>query len=252
MKKLFMVIIILAALLFGFVFTRNIIVKTVLIKGIKAIAGVDIEVGKVNIGLTNTLIGINNLKIFNPAGSVDKIMADFPEIYVDYDLGAFFKKQVHLENLKLDLKELVIVQDAKRQVNVNSLKALLPKQSSKPAPEIKIDELSLRIGKVIYKDYSSREPSVREFNLNIDEHYKNITDPKSLVSTILARALMNIGIPNINIADLKKSAAQNVESAKSLVAGQLEGIKSTGQDTTGAAKEAVKETADSLKQMFKF
>lgn len=252
MKKLLVVIAVLVVLLFGFILARNIIVKTALIKGIKSITGVDIEVGKVNIGLANTLIGINDLKIFNPAGSVDKIMADLPEIYVDYDLGAFFKKQVHLENLKLNLNELIIVQDAKRQMNVNSLKALLPKQSSEPAPEIKIDELSLRIGKVIYKDYSLGEPSIREFNLNIDEHYKNITDPKALVSTILARALMNIGIPNINIADLKKSAAQNVESAKALVTDQLVGIKSTGQDAAGTAKEAAKETADSLKQMFKF
>ena len=249
MKKILTVIIVLAVLLLGLILAKNIIVKTALVKGIKAITGVEIQVGRVNVGLVNTLIDINDLEIFNPSGFVDKVMADIPEIYVAYDLGAFFKKQVHLRNLKLDLKELVVVQNASRLVNINSLKTLMPKQSAEPAPEVKIDELSLRIGKVIYKDYSSGKPVVQEFNLNINEHYKNITDPKALVSTILSRALMNIAIPNINMQDLKKTA---VESAKSLVTGTVGETGSAVKDTAGAAKEAVKETTDSLKQMFKF
>ncbi|MFH1790840.1 MAG: hypothetical protein ABH885_02515, partial [Candidatus Omnitrophota bacterium] len=54
-----------------------------------------------------------------------------------------------------------------------------------------IDRLRLKIGKVSYKDYSARQgtPRVMEYNINLDEEYTNITNPYTLVSLIVVKAL---------------------------------------------------------------
>jgi len=253
MKKIIVVMVIILVLLVVFYLAKNIIAKNTLSAGVKAITGLGLEIQDMNVGIFKTVVSVDNLKIFNPSAFTDRVMADIPEIYVDYDLGAFLKKKVHLEELRLNIKELTVVRDAKSQVNIGSLQALLPKQDkSQKMPEIKIDTLDLTIGKVIYKDYSLGELQVHEFNINLHERLQNITDPKMLAGLILAKALSKTNIAslvNIDLGPLKQEAIQTMQDAKAIVIETAQQAKDTVTGLKETAQETIQETGEDLKKL---
>ena len=77
-----------------------------------------------NVGIRNTLVSINNMKLYNPAGYTDKVMVDMPEIYIDYNLSSFLKRKAHLEEVRIDLKELTVIKDKKGKLNIDALKVV--------------------------------------------------------------------------------------------------------------------------------
>ena len=127
-------------------------------------------------------------------------------------------------------------------------------QSAK-APEIQIDSLTLKVGKVVYKDYSKGgEPSVQEFNINLDERYQNIDDPNKLVSLIIVKALANTTIAKLTNFDLKGlegTIGDTLASAQKVVGVAQETLmKTTGEagKVVEGTTETLKKTAESLKE----
>ena len=137
---------------------KDIIIKTAVTTGVKLVTGLKLDIASLKVGVFNSLIDIKQMKLFNPANFPDKLMLDMPEIFVDYDPMAFLKKTVHLQQVRIDLKEFVIVKNSKGELNLNSLKAVQEsKKKEEPAkkaemPHFKIDVLELKVGKVIFKD----------------------------------------------------------------------------------------------------
>ncbi|MFH1460012.1 MAG: AsmA family protein [Candidatus Omnitrophota bacterium] len=244
---------------------KNIIAKTAVTTGVKLMTGLEMKIDSMDIGIVNTLLGIKGLKLYNPPDFEDKLMVDLPEIYVNYDLAAFLKKEVHLEEVRLNLKEFLVVRNKKGVLNLDSLTAVqaakketVPKQE-KPktaekteAPKIKIDLLKLKFGKVIEKDYSAGgEPVVKEYNINIDETFENITDPNEVVKIILRKVL-----PKLSAQLLKNSIAGGIEGtlkeSKEMIKGLATDALGLGKDTADVSQEAVKQTADKIKKLFSF
>src|SRR5574341_2024009 len=129
MKKfLGIMITVVLILLVVVVLAKNTIAKVALTGGVKAITGLKAEVQGVEVGVTNTLVGVKDFKLFNPSGFQDAMMMDMPELYVDYDLASFFKGKVHLEELRLNLKEFIVVKNEKGELNLDSLKTVKEKK----------------------------------------------------------------------------------------------------------------------------
>ena len=110
-------------------------------------------------------------------------MLDMSEIYVDYDLPAILGGKIHLRTVRINMSEFVVVKNAKGELNLDALNVVKEQKGAKTAapaekgkaPEIQIDVLELKVGKVLYKDYSKGgAPQVQEFNLNLDERYTDI------------------------------------------------------------------------------
>ncbi|MBU1086794.1 MAG: AsmA family protein [Candidatus Omnitrophica bacterium] len=254
----------LLVLVIVFVVGRNMIVKAAVTTGVKVVTGLNMQVESMNIGLMNTLLGINGLVLYNPADFEDKVMMDLPEIYVDYDLGALLKKKVRLSEVRLNLKEFIIVKNKKGVLNLDSLTAVqtakktepVKKDQPKAAPaeklQIQIDLMKLKIGKVIYKDYSKAgAPSIQEFNVNIDEQYENITDPEAVVRIIVVKALTDktlSRLTNFKLGSLTDSLQGTVKDAGKLV-GDIAG---DALNVGGTTTDAVKNTTKKLKSLLPF
>jgi len=131
MRKSFIIISIIFALLVAVFFGKNLIIKTSVSAGVKAMTGLKLNIKSMNVGILNSLIGINGLQLFNPPGFVDELMVDLPEVYVDYDLGAFIKRKVHLEEVRLNLKEFSVIKNEKGELNLDSLRVVEEKKRRK-------------------------------------------------------------------------------------------------------------------------
>ena len=248
--------------------SKDLIIKVVVEKGVEIATGLKIDIGSLNVGIFKSAVSMKSLRVFNPSQFKDRVMVDMPEIYVDYDLPAIFAGNIHLRDLRIDLKEFVVVKNEKGELNLNSLKVVKAKNEGvKPqdkggkAPNVQIDNLRLKIGKAVYKDYSHGGPSVKEFNVNIDERYQNITDLYAVVSIIVVKALANTAIANLTSFDLnglKGPVMDNLLKATNVggkAAGIAQQLLQTSSDNAPAAAKSASETAgkaaDALGDIFK-
>lgn len=271
MKKLLAVVIGILAILLVLSFIKDTLIKVSVEKGVRLVTGLQLNMRSLNVGIIRTLVGIKNLTLFNPKGYPDKVMLNMPEIYVDYNLPSIMKGKVHLEEMRINLKEFAVIKNEKGEVNLDSLKVVqAEKEGRRPGtkekgkvPEIQIDSLELKVGKVIYKDYSrGGAPIVKEFNIDLNEKYENITDPYSLVSLIIVKTLMNTTIARLANFDLRglqetipdtlataqKVASEAAAQAQEAIRQSAQKGQEAARQATLKAQEATKEATESLKK----
>ncbi len=261
---------------------KNVILKAAIENGAKAVTGLPLSMDKFNLSILKTIIDIEGLVVSNPKGFEEKTMVSIPTIYLDYDLPSAFKGVQHVESIKIHLGQFIVVKNKDGEVNLDHLKALQQpagEKKEKPAPDkkekgempkIQIDEFELVVGEVIYKDYTKGdEPSVKKFNININETFTNVTDPNDLVKIIVVKALMGTTIGNLvgfdvsaltgelgdTLASGKEMAAKMAGDAKAKLAEAANSIdtdklaadaKKQADEMASKAKDAMGDTASAL------
>jgi uncharacterized protein involved in outer membrane biogenesis len=248
MKIFSRVIIVLLGLILLLVIFRNPLIKLAVSTGVQAVVGMKLDIRKLDLNLGKSLIDIEEIVLYNPNDFPDPIMADVVKVYVDIDPKALFSGKLVIDDVQLDLREFVVVKNKDGEVNLDRLKVVDEAKESgdskKPKPttsgkslDLNIHNLHLKIGKVVFKDYSKgEEPLVREFNLNLDERHQNIRNLNAVVGLIVFKVLTKTSIgqlTDINIGDLKN-----------LVGGTLKGV-------IGGTTEIIGTTTDSLKNTTK-
>jgi hypothetical protein len=237
---------------------KDVIASVAVTQGIKAITGLNARIASMQVGLRNTTVGIKGLQVLNPPGFTEAVMVDIPELYIDYELSSFLKGKAHLETLRLNLQELTVVRGADGRLNLRAIKAIesdKPKKATEPpqagkATGFQIDVLELRIGTVVFKDYSQSPPLEREFRVNVEERYEHITDPYAFAGLVVSRALVKTTVgqlANFDVAGLQRAAVEALKRSANYLTGTLrEGVESSGQLGT----EAVNEAAGAFKKLF--
>jgi hypothetical protein len=207
---------------------RNTFLKGLAERRIEHITGLNATLGKVETGIRNTDIAISNTIIRNPKGFKDPVMLDMPYLYADYNLSAIIHGRIHLYSMKIDIKEFSIIRNADNTLNLDSLKSIQEiacnpdaKKPKKPGLiDFKIDELDLNIDRVYYKDYSSGlMPYIRQYDLDINERFSDITSPDAVVHLIVLKALKGSGLSSIltlDINGMKNSIGDTLYTARKL------------------------------------
>lgn len=265
MKKAFKISVITLAVLFSLALAKNPVAQAIIENGVRFMTGLKLDMRSLAIGLANTSIGIKDLKLFNPRGYPDKIMLDMPEIFINYKLAPLFQGKVELEEVRIYLKEFIIEKNQAGEVNLNALKPVQaqksePKQKKSKAPKetpkkspIQIDRLNLKIEKVVYKDYSKKGgPSIREFALNLDESYANITNPYGVVSIILVKVLTHTSlaaVTNIDLGPLSDSVSDALASSKRLAAETALKARAVAEEKLGEATAEVRARTQKLAEI---
>lgn len=250
---------ILAAVILFFL-AKGMIARVAVSACVQAVTGLHLEIRRMEVGVFRSRVHVQGMKLHNPGGFPDRIMADVPEIYVDYDLPAFLTGRTHLREARLNLQEFVVVKDRQGRLNLDSLSPVkkAKEEKDKPASQKKpaarpgsfqIDDLELKVGNVVYKDYSGGgEPSVREFPVNLDEHHHNVNDPGALGALIVSRALLRTTIASLTNFDL--GSLDNY--ARDILRFSTGTVSNVGGKAVDAAGNAVQETADTLKKLIPF
>lgn len=241
MKKIIYFLVVIIGLGWLIAATKDNIARLAVEKAVTATTGLRLSMNSFSFGILKTDLTIQDLRLFNPQGYKEPEMLYMPRVFVDYNFADLIKKIIHIENMELDLKELLVIKDKNGIYNLSSLKPVQAKETGaqpsavkekEKAPELKIDNLALKIGKVIYKDYSknAEEPAIQEFTLNFSGKYTNIADLRSLVKLIVGKALLGSTLGNIANLDFEEVKAT------------AESVASGTKDTVGGAVESVKET----------
>ena len=193
-------------------------------------------------------------------------MIDIPEVLIDYDLPLLLQGKIHLSEIRFHLREFTVVKNERGVLNLDSLKVVQEQKKGKaqapkggvPSPSIQIDSLELRIEKVAYKDYSSLGGALtKEFNVNVNERYTNVTHPETIVRLIVVKALMNTTIADLTHFDLgglkgpiSDSLATSTKLASQTAAMAQESFTQAAQEAPEFAKtgaSTLKKKASGLK-----
>lgn len=251
--KLFIGFIVLLAVLF---LARNMIVKFAFEKGVKEVAGLGLKTEKFNVDIGKTSVKVKGLRLFNPEGYRERTMISMPEFFVDYELMSMLRDRIHLEDLDIYIKEFVIVKNEKGELNLDSLKSL--QKNKQPSikgrkKQIQIDHFRLRVGTVVYKDYSRGDPPmIKEFHLNLDQRFDDVDDPDTLVRLIVAKSIIHTSIgqlANINLGLLVEGIPATLKGA---LMGTVETGKGIGKKGIDAAKGVLGKTKRTLKKLLPF
>ena len=273
MKKIAVLILLIASLLAGLFLARNALAKVLIEQVVKAVTGLPLHLGGLDVNVAGEFVKVDDLKLFNPAGFPEEPMVSIPEIYVAYDLAATLKGTLHFRELRFEMEEFSVVRNEQGVLNLDKLKSLAnssptaaPAAPAKKIP-VQIDSFTLRVGQVLFKDYSGARPSVKKFQVNLVGHYRDISDMDALVRLIIAKALMNTSIAtltNFDLAGLQSSvtdiAGNSVKLAGDMAgksldelsakAGNLGNLAKNGkilQDTGEAGGEVVSEAGSAAK-----
>jgi len=237
---------------------KDLVVKVAVEKGVEIVTGLKLSTRSFNVGILNGVVSIKGLRLFNPKGFEDPVMIDMPEIYVHYDLPAILTGKLHFQQVRINLKDFIVVKNEKGELNLDSLNVVKAQKEGKKTeakagmPGIQIDKLQLKIGKAMYKDYSGGgKPSVREFNVNLDETYTNIRNPYVLVSLIVVRTLSNTTIASLSNFDINGLSGTISDTLSSVGKAATDAVGAAGQTVQKTAEETVKKTADTLEGILK-
>lgn len=275
MKVLRTIITLILAMIIGLVLTRGLIAKAVLVNGVGALTGLKMNAGQVSLGILKGLVSINEMKLYNPYGFPDPVMADVPELYIDYIPASLLRGKAHFEEVRINLREFYIIRDRSGNLNLDALKTFSAAKAAVSEKEVKpekkkgdfrIDTLYLKIGTVVYKDYSKDPLEVKKFAINLNERYENVTDPKKLVNLIVVRALVNTTIDqllNLDISALKGNVqgvlskgikvlgnkSVELEKAVEEITGKIKGLDEAGKTGTDFLKGILDKANKALEDM---
>lgn len=214
-----------AALVLALVF-RNVVLKQQIEKILTAQTGFGLELDRVNLGWNFTSFELEGARLLNPPDFPDREALNIRQVRVAYRFWSLFSREVHFNEVLLDIPKLVIVRKADGETNAQRLSGVgggsahggaaggssgdgqpapapgggttpEPRENKEP-PGFRIDRLVLRVGAVEFRDYSKAKdggpPAVTAMTLNVDQEHHDITSVQQLGGLVLGGAVQQMGL----------------------------------------------------------
>jgi len=165
-KWLFRLILLAVVLIIILLLSLNSILRLTVQHRIRAQTGMDAEIGKLSVGILESTVEIQNLRLFNPPSFGGTPFLNIPEIHVEYDRAALARHQIHVTLMRFNLGELDIVKNEAGRTNIFAFSVpVLAKKPGTAAADFKrqtgydfksIDVLNISIGTVKFIDLNDQ------------------------------------------------------------------------------------------------
>jgi uncharacterized protein involved in outer membrane biogenesis len=198
----FRLFIVLVVLVVALVLVKDALFKSVAETGLRSQTGMDVKIGKLEVGLLSPTLTVEDLRLFNPAEFGGSPFLDLPELHLECDATALVWRKLRFKLVRLSMREINIVEARNGQTNLLTVLGRFEASASTKRPSVfsgvgfgfgGIDVLNLSLGKVRHS--SLRNPHRgTEYNLGLRNEI--ITDVASLdeLSNIIMNALLRNGI----------------------------------------------------------
>lgn len=127
--------------------------REILVRRLQSKTGLEVKISAVHVGLLSPTMTIERLQLYNTPDFGGALCLDLPEIQFKYDPSALLARRLHFTRLRLDLKELSVVQDKNGRSNFDTLtKKKKGSARRKASPDdwkfSGIDEMDITLGSV--------------------------------------------------------------------------------------------------------
>ena len=182
---------------------KDTILKSIAESRLRAATGMEVRIGKLEVALDRPVIRIENLVIYNPAEFGGSPLLDLGFLLLEYDLDAIRDGHFHARLLRLELKELHIVESQNGRTNVfvmmetaqrnaASNKSDAAKVENQPAFD-GIDTLNLSLGTFRFTSLKDARRN-QLFDLNLHNEVFQKVRSEQDVAAILLRIVLRQGV----------------------------------------------------------
>lgn len=198
-RWLFRLLILLIVLVVAAVLLLNPIAKELMEFRLKRDTGMDVKIGRLEIGILDPGVTIENLVLYNGPEFGGAPFIELPELRIEYDRGNFFSHRAHFKLVRVNLTRMNVVEDKQGRCNVDALEKLFP--SVHPGTNgvrvlrvgRSIDTLNLTLGKATFM--SLRQPGkVDELLMNVRNAVVSNVKPDQDLTAVLLSVLIRNGI----------------------------------------------------------
>lgn len=166
-KWLFILVLIVAALVAGLLFSKDAIAKAAVAQQIRTQTGMDVKIGKFSLSVMSPLATIENLTLYNPADFGGTPFLNIRELHIQFDREALAHRELKLKLIKLNIAELFVVRNDLGQTNIVNLAATPKPTKTSEMVEFKgIEIANFSIAKATYLDLKNQRNN-RQINLNV-------------------------------------------------------------------------------------
>jgi hypothetical protein len=198
--RLVLLVIVLAVIFF---LSLDSILRLIAEHSIRQQSGLEVQMGKFHLGLTEPVIEIKNLQIFNTKKFGGTPFLSIPEIHAEYDREALSRGLIHVNLLRFNLGELDVVRSQDGQTNIFSLgidsaAVAAARKGGDPWAEFRkktklkfqsIDCLNVSVGEFKYLDLQNQKNN-REQKIGLDNCIiTNVTSEADLMGLALVVGL---------------------------------------------------------------
>jgi hypothetical protein len=183
-------------LLVALLLLKDTILKNIAETQIRRATGMEVKIGSISTKLTRPILSAENVVLYNTAEFGGGPFLDIPEIHLEYSGEAKGRGDLHFKLVRLNLRELNIVESKEGRTNITDISVALQKVHTVKTNEAAyrfngIDTLNLTVGKVRY--INLRRPNRnQEMNLalqnEIIQNVRTWDDMAGLLFKILLRA----------------------------------------------------------------
>lgn len=154
----FRIFLILVVLVVGLVLLKDALLKSLLEQRIRSRTGLDVKIGRFDMGVFSPTMTIENVKLYNTAEFGGSPLIDLPELHLECDAGALARQQLRFKLVRLDLAEVNVVESKEGRTNIVAMLGMVETLASTNArPRVArtfefagIDTLNLTLGTIHY------------------------------------------------------------------------------------------------------
>ena len=168
---------------------RQAIVRELIERQIRTSTGMDPAIGNFTFGVLNPKLSFVNFTLYNPAEFGGTVFVQAPEVRMTYDRDALRRREIHIQFMQLNLKEIDVVKNAAGATNIMSFfNTIAPRQAAggrtfAPLNGYKftgIDTLNISIGTAKFVDLQDPRKN-RQVAVNLENQiFTNVVSTASL------------------------------------------------------------------------
>ena len=187
----FRLLILLVVLLAVLVLCKDALIKSLLENRIRAQTGMDVKIGRLDIGLFTPTVNVEGLRLFQTSQFGGLPLVDVPDLYLEYDRPALARRALHFKLVRLNLAEVSIVEDADGKTILQwwqDRQARLPQSPIASMDFTGIDVLNLSLGtvKLVSLTQPGRSRTVRiDLRNEVLRNLQSVNDLSGLLLKIL-------------------------------------------------------------------
>jgi hypothetical protein len=117
----FRLFVLLIVLLVAGILLMDTIARAIIEKGLRQETGLDVRIGRVEVGVWDPRLTIENLLIYNNAEFGGSPMLNLPEVYLESDWGSLRSQSGHLRLLRINCAEINLVSNQTGSNNFGAL-----------------------------------------------------------------------------------------------------------------------------------
>ncbi|MDW8343985.1 MAG: AsmA family protein [Verrucomicrobiae bacterium] len=219
-------------------FARNWLARHIVQTAVKQVTGLPLQVASVHVDLMRSQLDVRGIRLQNPPDFPETRFVDMPRLSVNYSLPSLLTGRKHVRKIHIEIDQLVLVKNQRGESNVQKLRGVRSGEATSQA-SYRLDELRVRIGKVIIKDYSRARPTERTIVLNLDRTYRNITEQTSITRLVLVTMLGPVPLPEFGIstAHLLRGLESVTDAAGKTVSFATETFEQAGRSVVDTLKK---------------